>query len=277
MPDSKIIEAHGSFARQQCIECKHPYPGAEMLEAVSEGRVPRCTKCNGLVKPNIVFFGEQLPEEFHRNKMLPGDADLCLIMGTSLTVQPFASLPGFCSEGVPRVLINLDRVGGLGSRADDVLVLGDCDKGIRKLASALGWSDELQVLWDSSRGVTGGTGADEEAAETSTNKTLEDEIAELSKDVDSALKISNEHTDELRAHLAKPQARLHEDGGLNDPKKIPNMTTPMSAIEISLPPASKAQASASAPAYSKLAIEATKEVHVKHDPEQSHPSDGPND
>lgn len=91
-----------------------------MKQAITKREVPRCTHatCNGLVKPDIVFFGEALPEDFHRNRTLPAAADLVIVMGTSLRVQPFASLPECCREGVPRLLVNSERVGGLGSRAD---------------------------------------------------------------------------------------------------------------------------------------------------------------
>lgn len=68
-------------------------------------------------------------------------------MGTSLTVYPFAGLPEEVPEKTPRVLFNMQRVGRLGSRADDVLVLEDCDSGIRKLADALGWREELESEW----------------------------------------------------------------------------------------------------------------------------------
>jgi hypothetical protein len=58
-------------------------------------------------------------------------------MGTSLTVQPFASLPQMAKEDVPRLLINQEQVGDLGTRADDVLLLGDCDSGVRKVRTPL--------------------------------------------------------------------------------------------------------------------------------------------
>lgn len=151
VPDEAIIEAHGSFATQRCIECKTAYPEDLMNKAISAKEVPYCTipQCNGLVKPDIVFFGEQLPEYFFQNRTLPAQADLCIVMGTSLSVQPFASLPDFCNEDVPRLLINRERVGSLGSRTDDVLLLEDCDSGARKLAVALGWEDELEALYRS--------------------------------------------------------------------------------------------------------------------------------
>ena len=97
----KIVEAHGSFARQRCIECKTVFPDDLMKSSINKREVPHCLtpECKGLVKPDIVFFGEALPEDFHANRMVPSAADLCIVMGTSLTVQPFASLPSFCAEG----------------------------------------------------------------------------------------------------------------------------------------------------------------------------------
>lgn len=177
-----------------------------MKDAVNKREVPHCQtpECNGLVKPDIVFFGEALPEKFHANRTLPGAADLCIVMGTSLTVQPFASLPGFCEDGVPRLLINSERVGGLGTRADDVLLLGHCDDGVRKLASALGWTDELEDLWNETRPAED---KKELAAEKSMYEVLEAEIAALTKDVDESLKISDARVAQIRDQLDKPDEK----------------------------------------------------------------------
>ena len=75
-------------------------------------------------------------------------ADLLIVMGTSLTVQPFASLAGMVKESCPRVLINLDHVGDFGSRADDVILLGKCDEIVTELSKELGWDRELLQLWE---------------------------------------------------------------------------------------------------------------------------------
>ena len=204
VPGDMIVEAHGSFATQRCIDCKTEYPEDLMKKVVMAEEVPRCLKktCNGLVKPDIVFFGEPLPEEFHRNRSLPADADLAIVMGTSLTVQPFASLPSFVKETTPRILINLERVGGLGGRADDVLLLGDCDDGVRKLADALGWREELEDLW---RKTVGPESARKE--ETLTSRTrderLEDEVEKLTRDIDKSLKLSESRTAWLKDHLSR--------------------------------------------------------------------------
>lgn len=212
VPDEMIIEAHGSFARQRCIDCKMPYPDELMRKTVEKGEVPHCLtpECNGLVKPDIVFFGEQLPEEFFHNRPLPASADLCIVMGTSLSVQPFASLPQICSEGVPRVLINKEVVGGFGSRADDVILLGDCDDGVRRLASALGWLDELGKLWSVTNPV-GYKDKDQPQGTKTADEVLEDEITKLTADVEQTLNVSHDHTAWLKTHLEKKHMGKHDN------------------------------------------------------------------
>ena len=188
---------------QRCIDCKTEYPDDLMRKVVLAKEVPRCLRktCDGLVKPDIVFFGEPLPEAFHRNRSLPADADLAIVMGTSLTVQPFASLPSFVKEETPRILINLERVGGLGGRADDVLLLGDCDKGVKKLADALGWLEELEGLWRKTVGPDP-VEKDQIVPSKTRDEKLEDEVEKLTKDIDESLKLSESHTAWLKDHLS---------------------------------------------------------------------------
>ncbi|KAG6919240.1 hypothetical protein DXG01_008036 [Tephrocybe rancida] len=157
VPADKIVEAHGSFATQRCIDCETPFDDDEMREIVleqrepgGEVRIPKCKEenCGGLVKPDIVFFGEALPGQFIKKIPAVGDADLLLIIGTSLTVQPFASLAGMADrKSCRRVLINLERVGDLGRRPGDVVLLGECDEIVRELCTALGWQEELETAW----------------------------------------------------------------------------------------------------------------------------------
>ncbi|PYH47746.1 SIR2 family NAD-dependent protein deacylase [Aspergillus saccharolyticus JOP 1030-1] len=207
VPGEMIVEAHGSFATQRCIDCKADYPGDQMKAAIAAGEVPHCQQCNGLVKPDIVFFGEALPSDFFDSRDLPEQADLCIVMGTSLTVQPFASLPQFCRDGVPRVLINMERVGGLGSRPDDVLVLGDCDTGVRRLARALGWEEELEALWEATNlpEECGAQTAEATPLRTREEK-LQEEVERLTEEVDRTLGISQEYEKRVRQQLGGPVA-----------------------------------------------------------------------
>ena len=127
-------------------------------------------------------------------------------MGTSLTVQPFASLPQLCPEGTPRLLINLDRVGGLGSRPNDVVFLGHCDTGVRRLVGAIGWTDELERI----RRHVGG---DQYAALISPDdqdNELEKQVSMLAKDIDSSLKVSRAHSGDLLKLLARSSGSTEE-------------------------------------------------------------------
>ncbi|KAL7620905.1 Sir2 histone deacetylase Hst2 [Parahypoxylon ruwenzoriense] len=213
VPPDKIIEAHGSFATQRCIECRTEFPDDLMREHVKRGEPPHCLRkeCNGLVKPDIVFFGEQLPEAFFNTPIM---ADLVLVMGTSLLVQPFASLPRRAREGVPRVLFNLERVGDLGSRPDDVLYLGGCDAGVRKLADELGWRSELEAMW---RGIVGEKEANRQLASAHEKETVsEDELKELVEGLENKLEISEGGKGEPDANLAK-QKKEEGIGVANNP------------------------------------------------------------
>lgn len=60
VPSYKVIHAHGSFASQRCIECKEPYDDEKMKEHIMTKTIATCEKCSGLVKPDIVFFGENV-------------------------------------------------------------------------------------------------------------------------------------------------------------------------------------------------------------------------
>ncbi|KOB70063.1 NAD-dependent deacetylase sirtuin 2-like protein [Operophtera brumata] len=81
-------------------------------ERIFADQIPICTECPGVVKPDIVFFGESLPERFQ--ECLQEDfqhCDLLIIMGSSLEVQPFASLIDMVPDWCPRLLLNREKAG----------------------------------------------------------------------------------------------------------------------------------------------------------------------
>ncbi|XP_068433974.1 NAD-dependent protein deacetylase sirtuin-3, mitochondrial [Clinocottus analis] len=148
IPPEMLVEAHGTFATATCTACLREYEGAEIRPDVMRGVVPRCTACKGVVKPDIVFFGEELPLRFFKYLTDFPQADLLIVMGTSLEVEPFASLSGAVRHSVPRLLINMDPVGPFSTRRRpyDVVRLGDVVAGVRALVYALGWTQELNAL-----------------------------------------------------------------------------------------------------------------------------------
>ncbi|XP_067013051.1 NAD-dependent protein deacetylase sirtuin-2 [Anabrus simplex] len=164
IPDEAIVEAHGTFHTSHCLGCREEYPLEWMKERIFSDVIPKCEKCEDLVKPDIVFFGENLPTKFFERVSEDFEkCDLLIVMGSSLTVQPFASLIDRVPRSCPRLLINRTKAGehdflwsllGQGSGMDfesaentrDVAWLGDCDDGCRLLASELGWGEELEML-----------------------------------------------------------------------------------------------------------------------------------
>ncbi|XP_016310815.1 NAD-dependent protein deacetylase sirtuin-3-like [Sinocyclocheilus anshuiensis] len=152
IPDDKLVEAHGSFATAACHLCYTPYPAEEAKQAIMNGNVPICTFCAGAVKPNVVFFGEDLPEKYFQHAEDFPKADLLMIMGTSLKIEPFASLVNTVKSTVPRLLLNRDPVGPFERRPlrrADYMELGDLSDSVRKLAEILGWHTEIQDLMNS--------------------------------------------------------------------------------------------------------------------------------
>ena len=124
-----IVEAHGSFSGNHCIDCNAEAENAEVESIIiNDKSIPRCKDCDGIVKPDIVFFGESLPDRFHQLMETDfDDVDLAIVAGTSLQVSPFNQLPMMVPKGIPRYLINKEKVGNLGSRKNDVLILGSLE------------------------------------------------------------------------------------------------------------------------------------------------------
>ncbi|XP_008308442.1 NAD-dependent protein deacetylase sirtuin-3, mitochondrial [Cynoglossus semilaevis] len=148
IPPEMLVEAHGTFATATCTVCLRKYKDDDLRTDVLNGTVPKCPTCKGVIKPDIVFFGEELPQHFLKYLTDFPLADLLIIMGTSLEVEPFASLAGAVRSSVPRLLINRDLVGPFAwrRRPQDVVQLGDVVSGVQALVDVLGWTPELKAL-----------------------------------------------------------------------------------------------------------------------------------
>lgn len=177
LPASSLVEAHGTFATSSCPNCGRPEASDTITSRFDTEpfELPLCLSCGDVIKPDIVFFGESLPERFC--EMVTADfkaCDLLIVMGTSLSVHPFASLVNLVPKSCPRLLINREKVGESGDgfdsdeeddasnmldrrrddsdgfvfdgRGRDTFFQGDCDVGARRLAQLCGWNDDLQAL-----------------------------------------------------------------------------------------------------------------------------------
>ncbi|KAJ3287799.1 NAD-dependent protein deacetylase sirtuin-2 [Rhizoclosmatium sp. JEL0117] len=192
-----LVEAHGSFGAASCVghfaksildktdgneddganpaddvpetwikSCGRVFTQEWVKERVFANVIPRCPDCNGLVKPDIVFFGEALPDRFRECLADFSDADALIVMGSSLIVTPFALLPDFVGGSIPRLLINREVAGNFledDENGRDSVFLGDCDAGCAKLAELLGLEKEFEKLvFDSEKESSEGNKAEAE-------------------------------------------------------------------------------------------------------------------
>ncbi|KAH9280153.1 NAD-dependent protein deacetylase sirtuin-1 [Echinococcus granulosus] len=169
----KVIQCHGSFATASCVSCGYKVRGEEIREAIMAQRIPHCPHCrpdlglkgappvtgvgastvtattpdtspsssssvHGVMKPDIVFFGEGLPAEFHESLHQDlREVDLVLVMGSSLKVRPVSHIPDSVPSKVPQILINRES---LSNHNFDTELLGDCDVILEHLCRQLEWS-----------------------------------------------------------------------------------------------------------------------------------------
>ncbi|CAF3711011.1 unnamed protein product [Rotaria sp. Silwood1] len=165
VPPEKIVEAHGTFFTSHCLNCRKEYDLEFVKEIIFKDEIPHCKDCNGIVKPDIIFFGESLPDRFR--ECVESDfskADFLIIIGTSLQVAPFNRLISFVDKNCPRLLINMEPAGNetslwsFGSNSllyntnknrRDVFHKSTCDDGVTELAKLLGWEDDFNKLLES--------------------------------------------------------------------------------------------------------------------------------
>ncbi|CDW54928.1 NAD dependent deacetylase sirtuin 1 [Trichuris trichiura] len=137
----RVVYCHGSFTTASCITCKFKVDIEKIKPDILEGRIPICPQCGtqakkSIMKPDVVFFGEDLPSAFHTNLTKDQlEADLLLVIGSSLKVGPVNAIPGMLRDDVPQVLINREP---LPNYTFDVELLGNCDEIFNELALRLG-------------------------------------------------------------------------------------------------------------------------------------------
>jgi len=106
---TRVIEVHGSPKIHYCLRCAGiRMDFEEAAQIVRSGAMPQCPKCGRVLKPAITFFGESLPVDALREAAQESqNADLMLVLGTSLTVYPAASLPDYTlRSGGELVIVN---------------------------------------------------------------------------------------------------------------------------------------------------------------------------
>lgn len=108
--DGTVLELHGNSRRVRCTDCGKRRDGDPIFERAADGDVPPTCDCGGVFKPDVVLFGEQLPGAvIQRARSLARESDVFLAIGSSLVVEPAASLPRLAaSSGATVGIVNLE-------------------------------------------------------------------------------------------------------------------------------------------------------------------------
>jgi NAD-dependent deacetylase len=102
-----VYELHGNMKWVVCLNCLQRYP-MDLIrrEVPNDDSLPGCRRCGGLLKPDVIFFGEALPEKTLRKATKESqECDLFMVIGSSLTVYPAATLPLFAKRSGARLII----------------------------------------------------------------------------------------------------------------------------------------------------------------------------
>jgi NAD-dependent histone deacetylase SIR2 len=170
VPPEYLVQCHGSFATATCQTCRHRVDGASIFDEIRAQKIALCPLCQkskqeqkpskkskkndsdeddedpfedasqGVLKPDITFFGEALPSRFDDLLLGPdGDAakcDLVICIGTSLKVAPVSEIVRVVDRETPQVYINKTPIN---HNEFDITFLGNCDDVIEWMAEQLSW------------------------------------------------------------------------------------------------------------------------------------------
>lgn len=106
-----IVEFHGNVMEAKCLQCGEVFPITNMVNQVLQGRSPSCNVCNGMLKPNAIFFGEPLESQVLQaaDEIIAG-CNLLIVLGSSLVVFPVAFYPQKAlSLGAKIAIINIQE------------------------------------------------------------------------------------------------------------------------------------------------------------------------
>ncbi len=118
-----VLELHGTLNTLTCVGCFHQHPAAGLIESYLEiGSIPRCPRCNSILKPDVILFEEQLPvRTWMKAEEASKNCDLMLVAGTSLEVMPSAGLPVRALENGAHLIMTNHTSTYIDVRADIII------------------------------------------------------------------------------------------------------------------------------------------------------------
>jgi NAD-dependent deacetylase len=108
--ENLVFQLHGDLSHAICLSCKERYPMEEISGWLKSGlEEPVCINCQGMLKPDAILFGEQLPMDvLLESEKRSRTCDVCIAMGSTLTVYPAALIPQYAVQsGAKLVIINM--------------------------------------------------------------------------------------------------------------------------------------------------------------------------
>jgi len=119
-----VIEMHGTLQTLSCTCCYKRFDSGDFVKQfVDDGTIPMCLNCNGILKPDVILFGEQLPQSavFEAQNAVRG-CDLMVVAGSSLEVLPVAGLPMQAVDRGAHLIVINDSPTYINVRADVVIM-----------------------------------------------------------------------------------------------------------------------------------------------------------
>jgi NAD-dependent deacetylase len=135
---AKVFELHGNMRWIRCLDCGERQPLEEVLRRNRGAEVlPVCGSCAGILKPDVIFFGEALPEEtLQEATRRASRCDLLIVIGSSLVVYPAAYMPLYAKQGgAGIVIVNLDATQA--DRIADVVIHASAGKVMGRILTDL--------------------------------------------------------------------------------------------------------------------------------------------
>jgi NAD-dependent deacetylase len=119
-----VVEMHGTLRTLSCTNCFKQFEAAPFLQPYIEtGKIPQCLSCNGVLKPDVILFGEQLPQTaWYEAQRAARHCDLMVVAGSSLEVLPVARLPMQALDRGAHLIVVNNTPTYLNVRADIVIL-----------------------------------------------------------------------------------------------------------------------------------------------------------
>ena len=132
-----VVELHGHLRTASCLDCQQQADIEAIWPLAERGQIARCATCGGLVKPDVILFGEPLPYDALRAAQEGAlFCDVLISIGTSLEVEPASDLPHLARRSGARVII-VNRQPTIADKIADVVIHDDVARTLPALVQAL--------------------------------------------------------------------------------------------------------------------------------------------